>query len=41
MLYEVITNIAEVLEMTIEEAAEFFAPVPQISRKMETSYNFV
>lgn len=29
-------NIAEVLEMTIEEAAEFFAPVPQISRKMET-----
>ena len=29
-------NIHEVLDMTIEEAASFFAPVPQISRKMQT-----
>ncbi len=29
-------NIAEVLDMTIEEAAVFFAKVPQISHKMET-----
>jgi excinuclease ABC subunit A len=29
-------NIAEVLDMTIEEAAGFFAPIPQIARKMET-----
>lgn len=29
-------NIAEVLDMTIEEAADFFAPVPQIARKLET-----
>ncbi|MGP1594182.1 MAG: excinuclease ABC subunit UvrA [Treponema sp.] len=29
-------NIADVLDMTIEEAAEFFAPVPQIARKMQT-----
>jgi excinuclease ABC subunit A len=29
-------NICEVLDMTIEEAAEFFAPIPQINRKMET-----
>jgi excinuclease ABC subunit A len=29
-------NIAEVLDMTIEEAAEFFAPIPQIARKMQT-----
>jgi excinuclease ABC subunit A len=29
-------NIADVLDMTIEEAAEFFAPIPQIARKMET-----
>ena len=29
-------NIAEVLDMTIEEAAEFFAPIPQVSRKMQT-----
>lgn len=29
-------NIAEVLDMTIEEAAEFFAPIPQIARKLET-----
>ncbi|MDR0555245.1 MAG: excinuclease ABC subunit UvrA [Treponema sp.] len=29
-------NIAETLDMTIEEAAEFFAPIPQIARKMET-----
>jgi excinuclease ABC subunit A len=29
-------NIAEVLDMTIEEAAEFFAPIPVIARKMQT-----
>jgi excinuclease ABC subunit A len=29
-------NISEVLEMTIEEAAEFFAPVPRIHRKLAT-----
>ncbi|MDR2785826.1 MAG: excinuclease ABC subunit UvrA [Treponema sp.] len=29
-------NIADVLDMTIEEAAGFFAPVPQIARKMDT-----
>jgi excinuclease ABC subunit A len=29
-------NIADVLDMTIEEAAEFFAPIPQIARKMGT-----
>jgi excinuclease ABC subunit A len=29
-------NIADVLDMTIEEAAQFFAPIPQISRKMQT-----
>jgi excinuclease ABC subunit A len=29
-------NIADILDMTIEEAAEFFAPVPQIARKMDT-----
>ncbi len=29
-------NISEVLDMTIEESAEFFAPVPQIARKLET-----
>ncbi|MDR2597410.1 MAG: excinuclease ABC subunit UvrA, partial [Treponema sp.] len=29
-------NINEVLEMTIEEAAEFFSPIPQIARKMQT-----
>jgi excinuclease ABC subunit A len=29
-------NIAETLDMTIEEAAEFFAPIPQIARKMQT-----
>lgn len=29
-------NIADVLDMTIEEAAAFFAPVPQIARKMDT-----
>ncbi|HOT63284.1 MAG TPA: excinuclease ABC subunit UvrA, partial [Treponemataceae bacterium] len=26
----------DVLDMTIEEAAEFFAPIPHIARKMET-----
>ncbi|GHV76125.1 UvrABC system protein A [Spirochaetia bacterium] len=29
-------NIADVLDMTIEEAAEFFRAMPQISHKMET-----
>jgi len=29
-------NISEVLDMTIEEAAEFFAPIPQTARKMQT-----
>ncbi|MBR2928376.1 MAG: excinuclease ABC subunit UvrA [Oscillospiraceae bacterium] len=29
-------NIAEVLNMTAEEAREFFAPVPQIARRVET-----
>jgi len=29
-------SIADVLDMTIEEAAEFFAPIPQIARKMDT-----
>jgi excinuclease ABC subunit A len=29
-------NIADVLDMTIEEAAEFFAPIPRIARKMDT-----
>jgi excinuclease ABC subunit A len=29
-------NIADVLDMTIEEATEFFAPIPQIARKMDT-----
>jgi excinuclease ABC subunit A len=29
-------NIADVLDMTIEEAAEFFAPIPKIARKMDT-----
>jgi len=29
-------NISEVLDMTIEEAAGFFAPIPQIARKMQT-----
>jgi excinuclease ABC subunit A len=29
-------NIADVLDMTIEEAAKFFKPIPQIARKMDT-----
>jgi excinuclease ABC subunit A len=29
-------NIADVLEMTISEALEFFSPVPKIHRKLET-----
>ncbi len=29
-------NIADVLEMTIEEACEFFKPIPKIYRKLET-----
>jgi excinuclease UvrABC ATPase subunit len=30
------TNIADVLDMTIEEAAAFFEYIPHIARKMET-----
>jgi len=29
-------NISDILDMTIEEAADFFAPIPQINRKMQT-----
>jgi excinuclease ABC subunit A len=29
-------NIAEILDMTIEEATVFFAPIPQVARKMQT-----
>jgi excinuclease ABC subunit A len=29
-------NIADVLEMTLEEACEFFKPIPKIYRKLET-----
>jgi len=29
-------NICDILDMTIEEAADFFAPIPQIARKMQT-----
>jgi excinuclease ABC subunit A len=29
-------NIADVLDMTIEEAARFFSPIPKIARKMDT-----
>ncbi|MDR0599819.1 MAG: excinuclease ABC subunit UvrA [Treponema sp.] len=29
-------NIADVLDMTIEEAAEFFRPIPQVARKLDT-----
>ncbi|KAF0371426.1 excinuclease ABC subunit UvrA [Pediococcus acidilactici] len=29
-------NIAEVLDMTVEEAAKFFAPIPKIARKLQT-----
>jgi len=29
-------NIAEVLDMTIDEAVEFFAPIPKIARKLQT-----
>jgi len=29
-------NISDILDMTIEEASVFFAPIPQIARKMQT-----
>ena len=29
-------NIHEVLDMTVEDAGEFFAPVPMLSRKLQT-----
>lgn len=29
-------NIADVLDMTIEEASNFFAPIPHIARKLQT-----
>lgn len=29
-------NIAEALDMTVEEAAKFFAPIPKIARKLQT-----
>ncbi|ASK62733.1 excinuclease ABC subunit A [Virgibacillus phasianinus] len=32
-------SIAEVLEMTIEEAVDFFANIPKISRKLQTIYD--
>ncbi|GAV24729.1 ABC-ATPase UvrA [Carboxydothermus islandicus] len=32
-------NIAEVLDMTVEEALEFFAAIPRIQRKLQTLYD--
>jgi len=32
-------NIADVLDMTVEEAMEFFANIPQIRRKLQTLYD--
>ncbi len=32
-------NIADVLDMTVEEAMQFFSPIPQIRGKLETIYN--
>ncbi|NUK29740.1 excinuclease ABC subunit UvrA [Parageobacillus sp. VR-IP] len=32
-------NIAEVLEMTVEDALEFFANIPRIKRKLQTLYD--
>ena len=32
-------NIADVLDMTIEEAMQFFSPIPQIRGKLETLYD--
>jgi len=32
-------NIADVLDMTVEEAMQFFSPIPQIRGKLETLYN--
>ncbi|MEK3907901.1 excinuclease ABC subunit UvrA [Oceanobacillus sp. FSL W7-1309] len=32
-------SIADVLEMRVEEAVEFFAPIPKIKRKLETIYD--
>ncbi len=32
-------NIFEVLDMTVEEGLEFFAPIPKIARKLQTLYD--
>ncbi|OZU88775.1 excinuclease ABC subunit A [Virgibacillus indicus] len=32
-------NIADILEMRIEEALEFFAPIPKINRKLQTVFD--
>ncbi len=32
-------NIADVLEMTVEESMEFFVPIPQIRKKLETLHS--
>ena len=32
-------NIAEVLDMTVEEALEFFENIPKIKRKLQTLYD--
>ena len=32
-------NIYDVLDMTVEEACEFFAPIPKIARKLQTLYD--
>lgn len=32
-------NIYEVLDMTVEEGLEFFAPIPKIARKLQTLYD--
>ena len=32
-------NIADVLDMTVEEALDFFAPVPKLSKRLQTLYD--